>query len=454
MKTDPSHHALIVDDEPDIGELISLTLNQSNIQCDIAYSVAEAKKKLTEKTYHFCLSDYRLPDSTGLELVKHINHDYPTLPIAIITAHGNMETAVEALKIGAFDFVSKPIDIGKLRQLTAEALKLTPIDQENNATSIEETRLVGYSGAICQLKETICKVSRTQAPIYITGPSGCGKELVAKIIHQKSPRHAGPFIAINCGAIPSALLESELFGHSKGSFTGATKNKIGLFQAANGGTLFLDEIAELPLEMQVKLLRAIQEKSIRPVGEIHELPIDVRFISATHQDLSQLLTEHKFREDLYYRINVIQLKVPSLSQRKEDIPVLCDHILNLLANNNQSLKPILTQDALNSLLCYPFPGNVRELENILERAFALSNGKFITIEDLALATPENKDYANQSEIKKTKSLDLFLQEQEQQEKESILGALTQTQGNKTKAAELLGMSFRTLRYRIKKFGLQ
>lgn len=451
MKTEPCYQALIVDDEPDIGELISLALIQSNIQCDIAYTVTDATKKLAQKKYHFCLSDFRLPDNTGLALVKLINTVYPTLPIAIITAHGNMETAVEALKLGAFDFVSKPIDINKLRQLTTEALKLTPIDNEQRSHSIEEERLVGYSEAICQLKHNISKVSRTQAPIHITGPSGSGKELVAKIIHQKSPRHTGPFIAINCGAIPSALLESELFGHCKGSFTGATKNKIGLFQAAHGGTLFLDEIAELPLEMQVKLLRAIQEKSVRPVGQIHEIPIDVRFISATHQDLSLLVSQQKFREDLYYRINVIQLTVPPLSQRKEDIPVLCDHILNLLAQNQQSLKPIFTQEALDTLLCYSFPGNVRELENILERAFALSNGRFITLNDLALASPENKDYATSAMINSPNALEGYLH---QHEKESILEALTQTYGNKTKAAELLGISFRTLRYRIKKLGLQ
>jgi two-component system response regulator PilR (NtrC family) len=450
MKTKPLYHALIVDDEPDIGELIALTLSQENIACDIVYSLAEATRLLAQKTYHFCLCDFRLPDGTGRELVRLINREHPTLPIAIITAHGNMETAIDTLKLGAFDFVSKPIDLNRLRQLSADALKLTPIKNVEEVASNEEMRLAGQSETIIELKQQIYKVSRTQAPIYIIGPSGCGKELVAKIIHQKSPRHSGPFIPINCGAIPSALLESELFGHRKGSFTGANKDKIGLFQAANGGTLFLDEIADLPLEMQVKLLRAIQEKSIRPVGQTYEIPIDVRFISATHQDLTELVKEHKFREDLYYRINVIQLKVPPLNQRKEDIPILCDHILNNLANYNQSLKPILTQDALNSLLNYDFPGNVRELENILERAFALSNGKFITILDLALATPESKDYAP-SQINGSTSLEAFIQ---QQEKESILGALTQTHGNKTKAAELLGISFRTLRYRIKKLGLQ
>ena len=453
-KNEFSYFALIVDDEPDIGELISLSLKKENIQCDIAYSITEAKTKLKQKNYHFCLSDFRLPDGTGLELVEQLNSHFPAIPIAIITAHGNMGTAIEALKLGAFDFVSKPIDLNKLRQLSVEALKLIPVGHKNKNKhpdqhkitefdSIEETRLVGYSSVICDLKQTMVKFSRTQAPIYITGPSGCGKELVAKIIHQKSARHAGPFIALNCGAIPSALLESELFGHSKGSFTGATKNKIGLFEAANGGTLFLDEIAELPLEMQVKLLRAIQEKSIRPVGEIQEVPIDVRFISATHQDLSQLVRQQKFREDLYYRLNVIQLTVPSLHQRQEDIPVLCDHILTVLSHNNLSVKPILTQDALNALLCYAFPGNVRELENILERAFALSNHQFITLSDLALAPAENKPYP-------TDDLEGLLQTQA---KNSILDALRQTQGNKTKAAELLGMSFRTLRYRIKKLGL-
>lgn len=454
MKNEPQYQALIVDDEPDIGELISLTLSQSKIKCDIAYSVSEAKQKLNLNTYHFCLSDFRLPDSTGLDLVKHINHNYPTLPVAIITAHGNMDTAIDALKLGAFDFVSKPIDLSKLRQLATEALKLTPLENNQSDESPEEEKLVGYSPAICQLKQTIGKVSRTQAPIYITGPSGSGKELVAKIIHQKSPRRQGPFIAINCGAIPSTLLESELFGHTKGSFSGATKNKMGLFQAANGGTLFLDEIAELPFDMQVKLLRAIQEKAIRPVGQVHEVPIDVRFISATHQDLSMLVSQHKFREDLYYRINVIQLTVPALNQRKEDLPILCDHILNLLANHNQSLKPIFTQGALDKLLTYPFPGNVRELENILERAFALSNGRFITVQDLALAKPENKDYATPS-VTGSDTLPHSLEDYLlQQEKESIFEALTQTHGNKTKAAELLGISFRTLRYRIKKLGLQ
>ena len=454
MKNEPQYQALIVDDEPDIGELISLTLSQSKITCDIAYSVSEAKQKLQLNTYHFCLSDFRLPDNTGLDLVKHINHNYPTLPIAIITAHGNMDTAIDALKLGAFDFVSKPIDLRKLRQLAADALKLTPLENSHTDESLEEEKLVGHSDAICQLKQTICKVSRTQAPIYITGPSGSGKELVAKIIHQKSPRHQGPFIAINCGAIPSTLLESELFGHIKGSFSGATKNKMGLFEAANGGTLFLDEIAELPFDMQVKLLRAIQEKAIRPVGQVHEVPIDVRFISATHQDLKTLVSQQKFREDLYYRINVIQLTVPALNQRKEDLPILCDHILNLLANHNQSLKPIFTQEALDKLLTYPFQGNVRELENILERAFALSNGRFITVQDLALVKPENKDYSSllitDSETPPN-SLENYLL---QQEKESILEALIQTNGNKTRAAELLGISFRTLRYRIKKLGLQ
>lgn len=454
MKNEPLYQALIVDDEPDIGELISLTLSQSKIKCDIAYSVSEAKQKLKSNTYHFCLSDFRLPDSTGLDLVKHINHNYPTLPVAIITAHGNMDTAIDALKLGAFDFVSKPIDLSKLRQLATDALKLTPFENNQVEESTEEEKLVGYSAAICQLKQTICKVSRTQAPIYITGPSGSGKELVAKIIHQKSPRRQGPFVAINCGAIPSTLLESELFGHTKGSFSGATKNKMGLFQAANGGTLFLDEIAELPFDMQVKLLRAIQEKAIRPVGQVHEVPIDVRFISATHQDLAALVSQQKFREDLYYRINVIQLTVPALNQRKEDLPVLCDHILNLLANHNQSLKPVFTQEALDKLLAYPFPGNVRELENILERAFALCNGRFITIQDLALVRSENKGYANPLNANSDAFPDSLEDYLLQQEKESILEALTQTHGNKTKAAELLGMSFRTLRYRIKKLGLQ
>lgn len=450
MKNKPSYRALIVDDEPDIGELIALTLEQANIVCDVTYSIAEAKRNLQNTTYHFCLCDFRLPDGTGLELVKELSQNYPNLPIAIITAHGNMETAVEALKLGAFDFVSKPLDIVRLRQLSSDALKLAPIEviTESESTDEEEC-LVGYSEPISELKQQIYKVSRTQAPIYITGPSGCGKELVAKLIHEKSARHAGPFIAINCGAIPHALLESELFGHIKGSFTGANKDKIGLFQAANGGTIFLDEVAELPLEMQVKLLRVIQEKTIRPVGEIHEMPIDVRFISATHQNLTQLVKEHKFREDLYYRINVIQLKVPSLKQRAQDIPVLCQHILSSLAKHNHVAQPTLNQEALDSLLHYDFPGNVRELENILERAFAFSNGKCITNQDLALATPGQKQY-DHSNIDNAASLDAFIQ---QHEKESILGALTQTHGNKTKAAELLGISFRTLRYRIKKLGL-
>jgi two-component system response regulator PilR (NtrC family) len=375
-------NALIVDDEPDIRELLEITLGRMDIQTRSAEDVKSAHSLLAEHTFDFCLTDMKLPDGNGIELVQHISANYPNLPVAMITAHGNMESAVEALKAGAFDFVSKPVNLELLRNLVDTALNLEPLDvsKTNNAA----LSLLGETEVMQFLRRQINKLARSQAPIYISGESGSGKELVAKMIHEQGPRAQGPFIPVNCGAIPSELMESEFFGHVKGSFTGAVSDKEGLFQAAHGGTLFLDEVADLPLAMQVKLLRGIQEKAIRPVGSQQELPVDVRILSATHKDLAAQVEAGTFRQDLYYRINVIELKVPSLRERLEDIPVLADKLLNGISEKYGVDMPLIGEDAMSVLCRYQFPGNVRELENILERAITLCEDNTITPEDLNL----------------------------------------------------------------------
>ncbi len=432
--------ALIIDDEPDICDLISLSLASMNIQTQSAHTFKEAEQLLSTQVYQLCFTDLRLPDGDGLDLLKIIQKCQPNMPVAVITAHGTMDSAITALKRGAFDFVSKPIDLHILRDLSLTALKLN--DQDTNL----ESDIVGHSDAIENLKKTLSKISRSQAPIYISGPSGSGKELVAKVIHKWSPRKEHPFIAVNCGAIPQDLMESEFFGHVKGSFTGAHKDKDGLFQAAHKGTLLLDEVADLPLEMQVKLLRAIQERAIKPVGAVKEFIVDVRILCATHQDLQALVQQGDFREDLFYRLNVIELKVPSLMQRKEDLPLLSENILKQLAHQQQTTKPTLAQDALVQLQSYAFPGNVRELENILERAFALCDGMTIHAQDLQLPeSPMMPSYGLTDQ-----PLEDYL---DSLEKNKILNALQETHGNKTKAAQLLGISFRALRYRLKKLDL-
>ncbi|HEX3848922.1 MAG TPA: sigma-54 dependent transcriptional regulator [Steroidobacteraceae bacterium] len=440
---------LIVDDEPDLCELLSITLKRMDMNPRTAGSIAAAQRLLKSERFDLCLSDMKLPDGDGLDLVKWIQQYCPTVPVAMITAHGNMETAVRALKLGAFDFVSKPLDLSGLRKLVSAAVKLS--EDAAGDTSHFAPRLLGESPAMHALREMIGRVARSQAPVHISGESGTGKELVAKLIHESGPRRDQAFVPVNCGAIPTELMESELFGHKRGSFTGAVGDKKGLIQSAEGGTLFLDEIADLPLHMQVKLLRVIQEKAIRPIGESQETPVDVRILSATHKNLSQLVAEGKFREDLFYRVNVIELRVPSLRERPEDVPELAEAILRRLGRRMKITPPMLADEALDALESYGFPGNVRELENILERAITLTTSGEIRIEDIQLRPSPSAAARGGS----TAAAEGALGDQlEGIERDAIIKALEQTRYNKTAAAKVLGMSFRALRYRIKKLGIE
>jgi two-component system response regulator PilR (NtrC family) len=436
---------LVVDDEPDLCELLSITLQRMNLEPHTAAGVGEAQRMLKAERYDLCLTDMQLPDGDGLTLVDWMQVHSPNVPVAVITAHGNVETAVRALKLGAFDFVSKPLDLAGLRKLVATAIKMSE-DREGD-TSAFGPRLLGGSTAMQSLREMIGRVARSQAPVHISGESGTGKELVAKLIHESGPRHDGPFVPVNCGAIPTDLMESELFGHKRGSFTGAVADKKGLIPSAEGGTLFLDEIADLPLHMQVKLLRVIQEKSVRPVGEQAEVRVDVRILSATHKKLSQLVAEGTFREDLYYRVNVIELRVPSLRERPEDVPELAEAILRRLGRRMKIAPPALNKEALLALQSYAFPGNVRELENILERAITLSAGGEVSVGDIQLRATNGPAAAAAG----APPLENHL---EDIERDAIIKALEQTRHNKTAAAKMLGMSFRALRYRIKKLGIE
>ncbi len=433
-------NTLIVDDEPDIRELLTITLQRMDVPSKAAADLDEARRLLENEAFDLCLTDMRLPDGDGLELVEYIQQNHPDIPVAVITAHGNMETAIQALKTGAFDFVTKPVDLDNLRALVSNALKLAARRSQTGPS------IIGESTQIIKLRNTIKKLARSQAPVYISGESGTGKELVARMIHEQGPRADRPFVPVNCGAIPAELLESELFGHIKGSFTGAHTDKQGLFQVANGGTLFLDEVAELPLHMQVKLLRAIQEKAIRPVGADKEQPIDVRILSATHKDLAKMVEAGEFRQDLFYRINVIELKVPPLRERGDDVLLLIDHFLTDLSVSTDS-EYLLSPTARKALINYSFPGNIRELENILERAVTLCEGNVIEEEDLQL--PENGSF-NALEASGELHLEAYLTSIE---RERIIDALEQTRWNKTAAAKLLGISFRALRYRLEKLGL-
>lgn len=503
-----SKTALIVDDEPDIRELLEITLGRMDIATRSAADVRSAKSLLEEQDFDFCLTDMNLPDGNGIELVQHISAKRPGMPVAMITAHGSMDSAVEALKAGAFDFVSKPVNLDLLRSLVDTALNLKPLEAPSET---EAGKLLGKTIAMVNLRKQISKLARSQAPIYISGESGSGKELVARSIHDDGPRAEGPFIPVNCGAIPSELMESEFFGHTKGSFTGAISDKEGLFQAANGGTLFLDEVADLPLPMQVKLLRGIQEKAIRPIGSQQEISVDVRILSATHKDLSSEVERGTFRQDLFYRINVIELSVPSLRERADDIPILAKELLGRIAAEYQLEKPKISPEALAALKTYPFPGNVRELENVLERAITLCEGDTIKPEDLQLnpaavaplirisssgaVAPEldpesrtsndasdntsnntsNNAPRNNSETSDAESSELetpgakganplgaALPEDEDSldsyleniEKNVIVDALEATRWNKTAAAKKLGITFRALRYKLKKLGLE
>jgi len=455
---------LIIDDEPDIRELLELTLGRMNLETRAAANLEEARNLLANYEFDLCLTDMRLPDGNGIDMVRHIQDLHPEMPVAVITAYGNMETAVTALKAGAFDFIAKPVDLDDLRSIVRAALR---IGQPESSASTGKTkddqasgRMLGKSQAIQQVRDMIAKLARGQAPVYISGESGTGKELAARLIHDLGPRATNPFVPVNCGAIPEQLMESEFFGHKKGSFTGAVQDKAGLFQAADGGTLFLDEVGDLPIPMQVKLLRAIQERSVRPVGTQTEIRVDVRILCATHKDLMSLVEEGKFRQDLYYRLNVIELKIPSLKERPEDIPLLAEKLCSNLAQNMGVDTPTISEDGLAALKAYDFPGNVRELENVLERALTLCDGKEITAEDLALTRsaaggastapggapalgaviPERAD----------ESLDDYLQ---RIERNAIEEALKQTNQNKTAAAKLLGITFRALRYKLEKLGI-
>src|SRR5271157_4781869 len=444
----PKAAVLVVDDEPDICELLSITLQRMDLGPRTANTVAEAQRLLKTERFDLCLTDMQLPDGDGLDLVKWIQQNSPNVPVAVITAHGSMETAVRALKLGAFDFVSKPLDLAGLRKLVASAIKLAATQDTN--TSVFGPRLLGTSAAMQDMRDMIGRVARSQAPVHIFGESGTGKELVAKLIHESGPRRDGPFVPVNCGAIPTELMESELFGHKRGSFTGAVSDKKGLIQSAEGGTLFLDEIADLPLHMQVKLLRVIQEKAIRPIGEQEEVGIDVRVLSATHKNLAQLVAEGKFREDLFYRVNVIELRVPSLRERPEDVQELAEAILRRLGRRMKIAPPMLAQDAVAALEVYAFPGNVRELENVLERAITLTTGGEVRGGDIQLrSTPIGTTPA--ATAPNGGALGDHL---EDIERDAIIKALEQTRFNKTAAAKALGMSFRALRYRIKKLGIE
>ena len=470
--------ALIVDDEADIRELIEMTLLPLGVACLPVENLGEARALLKRQPFNLCITDLRLPDGSGLELVAHIQKHCPNLPVAVITAHGNVESAVEALKLGAFDFVPKPFELAVLRNMVATALRLNRSGEGRPGDN--RPILLGQSAAMAEVRTLIAKLARSQAPILIHGESGTGKELAARLIHLSGPRADKPFVPVNCGAIPEHLMESEFFGYKKGSFTGAAQDKGGLFQAAQGGTLFLDEVAELPAHMQVKLLRAIQERAVRPVGAPIEVATDVRILSATHKNLATLVQGGAFRQDLFYRLNVIQLRLPNLREHPEDIPELVEAILDRLSRESGITRPKLTPTALAALRAYAFPGNIRELENILERAFTLCEDQVIQADDLLLPAgdtlsqrPPNTLLVEPSSSEPSverpplpvdfepktvpypsapvvTDLEGYL---ESLERAAILRALEATRYNKTAAAEKLGISFRALRYRLKKLGL-
>ncbi len=456
---------LVVDDERDIRELLTITLGRMDLHVDAASNVAEARQLLTEHAYDLCFTDMRLPDGSGQDLIELIAEEYPDMPVAMITAYGNVDAAVNALKAGAFDFVSKPVDIKMLRNLVQTALRLSQERRSNDTGEAAPigSRLIGSSSAMQQVRTTIGKLARSQAPVYISGESGTGKELAARLIHEQSPRAGAPFVPVNCGAIPSELMESEFFGHKKGSFTGAHADKEGLFQSANGGTLFLDEVAELPLHMQVKLLRVIQEKAVRPIGGRGEIPVDVRILSATHKNLANLVEQGHFRQDLFYRINVIELQIPPLRERGDDVSELTRVILDRLAQDNGGSTVTLTDEALAALVEYDFPGNVRELENILERALAMCDGDTVQPDDLMLPehAPRQTSRAP-GEAQDADAADPGMPHNSDQplddyisnlEREAIMKALEETRYNKTAAARKLGITFRALRYKLKKLNI-
>ncbi|SUO94598.1 sigma-54-dependent transcriptional regulator [Suttonella ornithocola] len=532
--------ALIIDDERDICELIEMSLTGQDVRCDSVFSVKSAIKMLKEKSYNVIFCDIRLPDGDGLDLLAHMQKHYPQTPVCMITAHGNMDMAIRALKLGAFDFINKPFELKQLRQVCRNALKLNEENEANNnpiseaknnsnntsvsKTTGRQTVLIGNAAVMEKVRQMIGKVAHSQAPVFIHGESGTGKEVAARAIHEQSRRANGPFVAVNCGAIPENLVESEFFGYKKGAFTGANQDTDGLFVAANGGTLFLDEVADLPLAMQVKLLRAIQERAVRPIGGDKEEMVDTRIISATHHDLAAKVKAGEFREDLFYRLNVIGLTMPPLREREGDIVVLAEYLLAKLARNAGYPEAHLSQEALQKLQSYPFPGNVRELENVLERALTFMDGNTIKANDIhiqqdsfyrdtfqvekqveekqlsAVATTNEKksfdffDFelassnlvATQAQPKKTtksisketgkkekkvlqasSSIEMAMREHDlpeeaptdleqymqDMERQLLIKALEDNNYNKTKAAEALGISFRAIRYKLKKLGI-
>jgi len=449
---------LVVDDEADIRELLVLTLSRMGVDAEAVSTVRDAGEALKARSFDLCLADMRLPDGEGLDVLRHIAENYGNTPVAVITAFGSTENAVAALKAGAFDYLAKPIKLEQLRPLVMSALKL-PRPVQARRASIGETaapgtpRLLGESAPIARAREMIAKLARSQAPVYITGESGTGKEVAARLIHMGSSRAEAPFVAVNCGAIPENLMESEFFGYRKGAFTGADNDKIGYVQAAERGTLFLDEVGDLPLAMQVKLLRVIQEKKVRRVGDTHEDPIDLRLISATHRSLAQQVEAGQFRQDLFYRLNVIELKMPSLREIPEDIPLMVKATVERIARSSGTPPPEISEEAMLALRRYDFPGNVRELENILERALALCADNTVTEADLYLTQATAKDkLAPLDGSLGTRGLALhdFL---DQVEREAITKALEATRFNKTAAAKLLGITFRSLRYRLDRLGI-
>ncbi|MCK8656679.1 MULTISPECIES: sigma-54-dependent transcriptional regulator [Pseudomonas] len=440
----PRPKVLIVDDEPDIRELLEITLGRMKLDTYCARNAGEALALLQREPFDLCLTDMRLPDGSGLELVQHIQQHYPQVPVAMITAFGSLDTAINALKAGAFDFLTKPVVLTRLRELVTSAL-LLPVPG-----SAIDRRLLGESPPMRDLRKQIEKLARSQAPVYISGESGSGKELVARLIHERGPRASQPFVPVNCGAIPTELMESEFFGHRKGSFSGAIEDKPGLFQAAHGGTLFLDEVADLPLPMQVKLLRAIQEKAVRSVGGQQEVVVDVRILCATHKDLGAEVAAERFRQDLYYRLNVIELRVPPLRERRDDIEPLASHMLKRLAADSGQPAAKLHPNALDTLKNYRFPGNVRELENMLERAHTLCENKLIEASDLRLAEGNCAAEGGAPDLTQIDNLEAYL---ENVERQLLLQALEETRWNRTAAAQRLNLSFRSMRYRLKKLGL-
>lgn len=479
--------ALVVDDEPDIRELLDMTLTRMGLEVDTAEDLAAARRLLASGTnYAFCLTDMRLPDGNGLSLIKEVARDHPQMPIAMITAYGKVDDAVTALKYGAFDFVSKPVDLEVLRNMVRTAIKMRQDDAERSGPgndegssgssspgpvngaasaptdrktdsrdeargkSLLQQRLVGQSAAMDHVRQTIVKLARSQAPVFISGESGTGKELAARLIHDLGPRAEQAFVAVNCGAIPSELMESEFFGHMKGSFTGADADKEGLLLAANGGTLFLDEVADLPLQMQVKLLRVIQEKTVRPIGGRQEIKLDVRILSATHKPLLQLVKSGDFRNDLYYRLNVIDLPLPSLRERPEDIPLLAEHYLAVIAEQWGEPARTLTEEAMQALMSHPLSGNVRELVNILQRAVTLCESDEICVDDLNINQSLLKDPDAGMSPPEDQNLDDYMGDIE---KGILEKALIASRHNKTEAARQLGISFRSLRYKLKKYGI-